>query len=388
MASRSPATKRALASAGVDALYGDPVPGFPVVPVASAPLAALLAAAHERVHGRRALVVTGDEQALATLADRLADEAGSAPDRRVEAGAEVVARIAAAERPMVLAGPGVVTEGAVPGLHALATAGSLGVLNTWGAKGVFDWRSPHHLATAGLQERDFELGGCADADLVIATGIDDDEAPAALWQEAPHLVVVPGALDPMAEQLSRPHTTPALPPLRTGLAAVTQEGWAVTAAPLAPTQATRAYSTVLGATGGMVAADPGWAGYWVARTFATTELGSALVPGRHGVPGFAAACALVARLQRPLRPVLAAVDHVDDGTSGVLELAGTLGVGLGVEVWSGDGDELDADAHVERLRTLAVADVPIVATLATDATQRQGMIDVAGPVIAWGGLDP
>ena len=87
----------------------------------------------------------------------------------------VVDALRAAERPMVLAGPGVVLDRAVPGLHALAAAGSLGVLNTWGAKGVFDWRSRHHLATAGLQARDFELGGVADADLVIATGIDPAE---------------------------------------------------------------------------------------------------------------------------------------------------------------------------------------------------------------------
>ena len=54
---------------------------------------------------------------------------------------------------------------------------SLGVLNTWGAKGVFDWRSRHHLATAGLQEHDFALAGLGDADLIVATGVDPDEAP-------------------------------------------------------------------------------------------------------------------------------------------------------------------------------------------------------------------
>ena len=96
-------------------------------------------------------------------------------DGWVEPDDAVLDRLRAAERPMVLAGPGVVLDRAVAGLHALAAAGSLGVLNTWGAKGVFDWRSRHHLATAGLQARDFELGGVADADLVIATGIDPAE---------------------------------------------------------------------------------------------------------------------------------------------------------------------------------------------------------------------
>lgn len=387
VASRSGATRQALARARIDALYGDPVPGLPVVPVASAELAALLAAAHERVHGRRALVARGDEGELASAALRLVDEIEAAPDRRVDADLAVVARIAEAERPMVLAGPGVVAAGAVPGLHALATAGSLGVLNTCGAKGVFDWRSPHHLATAGLQEQDFALGGCADTDLVVATGIDEHEAPSALWQTAPNVVVAPGSLDPVAELLERPKAVPVMPPLRTALAAVTQEGWASTGPLLAPTQVTLAYSAVLGMTRGMVAADPGWAGYWVARTFPTVELGSAVVPAEAPACGFATACALVARLRNPLRPVLACVDLVDERTQAVLELAGTLGVGVGVEVWADDGDALDPDAHGERLRSLAVADAPTVVTLATDAAQRRQMVDAAGPVIAWGGLE-
>ena len=58
------------------------------------------------------------------------------------------------------------------------------MLNTWGAKGVFDWRSPHHLATAGLQAWDFERGGLADADLIITTGLDEREVLAE-WELAP-----------------------------------------------------------------------------------------------------------------------------------------------------------------------------------------------------------
>ena len=78
---------------------------------------------------------------------------------------------------VVLAGPGVVQDGAVGGLRALAAAGRLGVLNTWGAKGVFHWQSRHHWATVGLQEHDFELGGLGSADLVLVTGVDEREAP-------------------------------------------------------------------------------------------------------------------------------------------------------------------------------------------------------------------
>jgi hypothetical protein len=203
--------------------------------------------------------------------------------------------------------------------------------------------------------------------------------------------VPPGALDRLAERWSRPGRPIAVPPLRAGLAAVTQEGWASAATPLAPTLVTRHYGAV-GAGGGLVAADPGLAGYWVARTFATTELGGVLVPAEADRAGFAAACALVARLRDPGRPVLAVADAALDAAldavlDAVLEVARSLGVAVPVEVWApaGDGERLDPDAHQRRLAELVAADTTTVATIATDPAQLGRMIDVAGPIIAWGG---
>ena len=93
--------------------------------------------------------------------------------------------ISRARHVVVLAGPGVVRRRAVGGLRALVAAGKLGVLNTWGAKGVFHWRSRHHWATVGLQELDFELGGLPGADLVLTVGLDEAEAPRRLWATLP-----------------------------------------------------------------------------------------------------------------------------------------------------------------------------------------------------------
>jgi len=296
-----------------------------------------------------------------------------------------VERLHAAERIIVLAGPGVVTAGAVPGLHAFATAGSLGVLNTWGAKGVFDWRSRHHLATAGLQAKDFELAGFGDADLIIATGVDPDEAPADLWQLAPVLEVAPGSLSQLAERWHRPLSPIEVPPLRAGLASATQAGWGRDDAPLAPSRITLNYTRALGA-GGLVAADPGTAGYWVARTFSTTELGSVQVPADPDASGFAVACAVVSRLRRPLRPALAVVDGpLDDRVNEVLEAAAGLGVAVAVEVWQDDGEALDADAHLVRVEALVRAEKTVVATLTSARSQLDDMVAVAGPVVAWEG---
>jgi hypothetical protein len=258
------------------------------------------------------------------------------------------------------------------------------VLNTWGAKGVFDWRSRHHLATAGLQARDFELGGLAEADLVIATGLDPAEAPPELLGGSRLLGVPPAALDPLAERWSRPFLDIAIPPLRAGLAAVTQEGWAATGGPLQPTRVTRHYG-VASAGGGLVAADPGVAGYWVARTFATTELGGVQVPADADAAGFAVACGVVARLRDRERPVLAVVDGpVDPMVERVLEAGRSLGVDVPVEVWQSDGESLDPDAHLTRLRDLVAAGSGTV-TLSTDPGQLDRMVDVAGPITAWNG---
>ncbi len=143
---------------------------------------------------------------------------------------------------------------------------------------------------------------------------------------------------------------------------------------------TQHYSQVLG-DGGLVAADPGTAGYWVARTFATSHLGGVHVTARRNEQGFAVACATVARLADPARPVLAVVDQLDGPTLQALEAAASLGIAVPVEVWGDGGPTLGADAHEARLRAL-VRDGR-QAAIATDPRQLDEMLAVAGPIVAW-----
>jgi len=434
---------QALSVGGVSAAYGRPMPGLPMTEVADPQVALLLAHAHRAVHGVPAaahlgegqIVVVGDRPALATVAGstnpfsalslpthrRVIGEADelfglgpavaeaavgdglclqlnvdpasvlrdgalalpwSADDYR-DPEPLLAGDISRARHVVVLAGPDVVRRRAVGGLRALVAAGKLGVLNTWGAKGVFHWRSRHHWATVGLQELDFELGGLPGADLVLTVGLDEAEAPRRLWERFPHRNVTPELLGPLAERWGEPGQFADMPPLRDRLAAVTQAGWSATGSPLMPSLVTRHYAEVLG-QGGVVAADPGTAGFWVARTFATTRLGTAFVPGE-AVYGWAAACVLVARASAPWRPGLAVVDGpVDEATRAVLEQGARLGIPIGLEAWQPDGRALDADAHVVRLTALAAGSADVV-TLATDGHQLTEMIDVAGPVRAWTG---
>jgi Thiamine pyrophosphate enzyme, central domain len=439
--------RRGLSAIGVEAVYGRPLRGVPVVAVGDDAVARLLAEAHLLVHRTRCaihcggLLVVVDRGARFPVVDpprvdvtdadalveawrtadthlrsdpgavtiavgvepaRDVDDREPAPpeavDRWVEPPDEAVALLAPARSPVALVGPGVAEPAHVPGLHALAAAGNLGVLNTWGAKGVFHWRSRHHWATVGLQARDFELGGLATADLVVTAGLDEREAPEPTWRTAgtapttgpgpvtaiAAVTVAPGALGPLAERWSRPRVELEVPPLRAGLATVTQEGWTQDAAPLVPSRVTLAYGSVVGSRG-LVAADPGTAGYWVARTFATASLGGAVVPARAGASGLAAACVAVARLRSPGRPALAVIDgpDLDPATARVVEVAERLGVPVPVECWDPGAPHLDAAAHVARLRRALAAERATTLPLATDPTQLDRMVDVAGPVIAW-----
>jgi hypothetical protein len=122
----------------------------------------------------------------------------------------------------------------------------------------------------------------------------------------------------------------------------------------------------------------------VARTYATTELGGVQVPASAGHDGFAVACAAVARLRAPGRPVLAVVDGpVAAAVHEALDAAASVGVAVPVEVWHPSGDRVTGDDHLARLQAIVHADRPPPVELATDPGQLGFMVDVAGEIIAW-----
>lgn len=413
-----------LRSTGVGEIYGAPLDGLEVV-VVSPGVAELLARAHERVHAERAAVHLGGgvlrlgstrhEDVSSTRIEvetpaeivELAEPLRSGGDLELrlsldlgrptdlippepvvtdgwaEPSDETLQKVSEARSVAVLCGPGVVRAGAVWGLHELAAVGGLGVLNTWGAKGVFDWRSRHHWATVGLQRDDFVLGGLAGVDLIVATGIDPLESPAQRWALSPYVIVEPAALARLAELWPSERAAPQMPPLRDRLSRVTQAGWSDERVPMQPTRVTLAYSRVFGSHG-IVASDPGTSGFWVARTFATTRLASAHVPAEAGSQGSAVACCLVARLRRPCVPALAVVDApLHDDVKLMLEAASRLGVGVAVEVWDPEGERVGADVHSERLGLAAAGTDQRISSVATDPRQLEQIVEVAGPIVAW-----
>lgn len=257
-------------------------------------------------------------------------------------------------RVAILAGPGVLRDRAVDGLRAFAGAANVGVANTWGAKGVFPWDSPHHLGTCGLQSRDFELLGFADLDLLWVVGVDPDESPPDRYELGARVVpIAPADLEVFAGHIARSSYPIERPPLFERLAAVAQPGYVDERFPRHPARAVMDLKQKM-PPGGLVTAEPGPAGLWVARTFPTDAPGTVVVPAVTR-PGIATALALAAgRAGRPATAVTVA--PVDDMTRALVELATTLGAPVTLEVWDDD------------------VDLSLTALL----------VEAAGPVVAWG----
>lgn len=233
--------------------------------------------------------------ALAAARRRLAPAPAAPPPVLTSLPARRGARV------VVVAGPGALA--ARSGLAVLAGITGATVVNTVGAKGLFRWDEPRHGGTVGLQAGDAELAEVATADLVVTTGLDPRESvgltaalraraeadPSAVVDVHPaHLALAAGGWPPADGPGPRP-------PLYDRLAAVVGplyraspgEGGAVT-----PPAAAATLAAGLPA-GGVVVAPPGPAGFWIGRTFPTTEPGSVIIP-TGDPPGTAAAIALLA----------------------------------------------------------------------------------------------
>lgn len=256
-------------------------------------------------------------------------------------------------RTAMLAGPGVLRDRAVDGLRAFAAGAHVGVANTWGAKGVFNWDSPHHLGTCGLQALDFELLGFGDLDLLWVTGLDVDESPRERYDLGARIVTVePGDLATFAPHVARSPHPIVPPPLFERIAAVAQPGYVDDRFPRHPARAVMDLKARTPSSG-IVTAQPGPAGLWVARTFPTDAPGTVVVPAVV-TPGIAVAVALAAALAG--RPgVAVTVGSPDPVTEALIELGARSGAPLTVERW---GDDVDLS-----LTSL--------------------LVEAAGPVVAW-----
>ena len=364
----------ALLSGGILHLSSQPGGRSPVHSVASAEelLAALALVAPNRAPSTLAIHLDLD------LDEPVADDV---PAPEVERA--VLLRLDESLSDMAIAivvGPGVVRAGAVEGLGTCADQLGVSVFNTWGAKGVFRWDDPRHGGTIGLQALDLVLAGIDAADIVITSGLDRDE----LGNDLDGLTVQD--VDPANLALLAAHWTrrpPAgRPPLYDAIATVTVPAYEDDSVPLSAARAALHLSGVV-LDGGIVAADPGLAGFWVARAFPTGKPNAVFVPAL-ACDGFAAAASLLSALDG--RPCLAVTDAFDPTTEAVLGVAEALSLGATVQIWGDDGGSIVTAAdHVALCSTQLTAtsvridDVPV-------RLDPAALTAVAGPISAWGGV--
>lgn len=252
--------------------------------------------------------------------------------------------------PVVLVGGDAVAAGWVPALRALAAERRVGFLNTFAAKGLFEWNNPAHLGTIGLQELDLELAGVAGAE-VLLVGVPEHEIPrewlrevGTRWREADP--------DELAAVLS-PNVVPTpRPPLYAELAAVCGPMYSIDTLPLNPARAAADLAGWL-PVDGAVQAWPDTAGFWLARTFPTRVLGSMRVAPR-GV-------------DRPAT-VYVVAEHEPQ----------SLPTGAVVEHWTATGPHLSPQQRLARLEEAVDSGAGAVLELGVDLAAVRVLQAVAG----------
>jgi hypothetical protein len=280
---------------------------------------------------------------------------------------------------VVVAGPRVV-PGGVAAMRAFAAATGVGVLNTYGAKGLFRWDDPAHLGTIGLQARDVELAGVLDAEVVLAVGLDKRElgvealGPRARVVELGELAAWEGRVHPMAPGRLYGELRAALLPL-----------YDSDQVPLTPAAAAADLGTCL-PPGGLVCAVPGTVGLWIARALPTTELGSVHVPPDADPAIAAGAAERAAAGGRPV--VLVSPTPPPAPVTGVLALARAAGLPLVVELWSAavpapGAPPVSRDGRRATLTACLASGGPHQVETPVDLGLTSVLEAVAGPVTAW-----
>jgi acetolactate synthase-1/2/3 large subunit len=277
------------------------------------------------------------------------------------------------ERPIILAGNGVLRRRAAPALRALAKGLHLPVAATFMGKGAVDDRSHLSLMAVGLQARDHVLTGFDRADLVISVGYDLVEYAPGRWnpdgsKRIVHIDTQPAEVDaqyqPEVELIGDIGVAlvklleAALPggvgghsagdrhasretlvhaDLRTSLlddltACVNDDGY-----PIKPQRAIYELRRALGPED-IVVSDVGAHKIWVARLYQAYEPNTVVISNGLAAMGIALPGAIAAKLVHPDRRVVALCG--DGGflmNSQELETARRIGAAITVVIWRDDG---------------------------------------------------
>jgi len=295
------------------------------------------------------------------------------PEPTDEAIAHAADLIATSQRPIVLAGNGVLRRQAAGELRAFARGLHVPVAATFMGKGAMDDRSHLSLMAVGLQARDHVLSGFDRSDLVVCVGYDLVEYAPARWnpdgrKRIVHIDTQPAEVDaqyrPEVELIgdidgSLRRLLTAVQPrgisgrdagerhearetlvhadLRTALLEELAAGRASDALPITPQRAIADLREALGPED-IVVSDVGAHKVWVARLYQAYEPNTVIISNGFAAMGISVPGAIAAKLVHPDRRVVALCG--DGGflmNSQELETAKRIGANITVVVWRDDG---------------------------------------------------
>ncbi len=269
---------------------------------------------------------------------------------------EYVAKlIDAAQRPLVMAGHGVVRAGAADRLVAFAETLNIPVVTTFMAKGVMPASHRMFLGTTGLQSKDYNFCGFKRADLVICVGYDMVEYHPYLWRResqnvvhihsAPaevdeHYILSGGLVGDIGASISaltarcchHRHRLSGAP--RRSLLAEIQERAHDQGFPVKPQKIVHDLRQAL-APDDIVISDVGAHKMWLARLYPTERPNTCIISNGFAAMGIALPGAVAAALVHPGKHVVAVTG--DGGfmlNSQELETAVRLGLSFVVLIWN------------------------------------------------------
>jgi acetolactate synthase-1/2/3 large subunit len=295
------------------------------------------------------------------------------PEPTAEAIERAAAMLAASDRPLILAGNGVLRRRAAGQLRALARGLHVPVAATFMGKGAIDDRSHLSLLAVGLQARDHVMTGFDRADLIVSVGYDPVEYAPEFWnpdgrKRIIHIDTTPAEVDaayrPEVELIgdiegslerllhavlprgvggrdaSERHESQEIlvnADLRTALLGELLAHEANQGFPVTPQRAISDLRKALDPSD-IVVSDVGAHKIWVARMFPTYEPNTVIISNGFASMGISLPGAIAASLVHPDRKVVALCgDGAFLMNSQELETAKRIGARITVVIWRDDG---------------------------------------------------
>ncbi|MBA5865448.1 MAG: acetolactate synthase large subunit [Nitrospira sp. CR1.3] len=287
-------------------------------------------------------------------------QAPVAPEPSPKQVERAIQAIGVAQRPVILAGNGVIRGRAHDEVRQFARQLQIPVLHTFMAKGVVPDSDPLSLYTLGLQARDYAAVVMEQADVVIAVGYDFVEYAPCFWnarrdKRIVHIDVSPAevdehyiievgvlgdirlSLDHVAEGLTTFPSAWARGARKTVIDGFEAESMGNPSWPVRPQSLIRELRAVL-KSDDQIICDVGAHKLWMSRMFPCEVSNSCIISNGFAAMGLALPGAIAAKLLYPDRRVLAVTG--DGGflmNSQELETAVRLRLPLAILVWRDDG---------------------------------------------------